>query len=286
MTTQIDFRTLPANVPVLCIPRVYPNISESRIRGIFDELGMGTLDHIDIVPKTSDKGEKFNRVFVHFRRWNDSENANTARERLLNGKEIKIIYDDPWFWKISAFKESERKSAPQQHTSSVSSKKATIAFDFDDERTSRPAYRDDRRDFRRDDRRDVRRDDHYRDDRRDIRRDDRRDIRRDDRRDVRRDDRRRDNSRERPRKAKPEEKPVVQEQPVRKFIEERTPSNSPEREQRAKDYAALKETHTVEYGNIMPPFKKRGVKKAEQKLVIETEAGELNEQEEKKTETA
>ena len=106
MTTQIDFRTLPANVPVLCIPRVYPNISESRIRKIFDDLNMGTLERIDIVSKysvkpggnPSDKGEKFNRVFVHFRRWNDSENARISRERLLNGKEIKIIYDDPWFW--------------------------------------------------------------------------------------------------------------------------------------------------------------------------------------------
>lgn len=109
MSSHIDFRTLPANVPILCIPRVYSNISEGRIRKIFDDLDMGTLERIDIVSKTSEKGEKFNRVFVHFRRWNSSDNANTARERLLNGKEIKIIYDDPWFWKISAYRESERK---------------------------------------------------------------------------------------------------------------------------------------------------------------------------------
>ena len=91
MCSQIDFRTMPANVPVLCIPRVYPNISESRIRRIFDDLNLGALERIDIVNKNSDKGEKFNRVFVHFRRWNDTENANIARERLLNGKEIKIL---------------------------------------------------------------------------------------------------------------------------------------------------------------------------------------------------
>ena len=91
MSAHIDFRTLPANVPVLCIPRVYPNISEGRIRKIFDDLDMGTLERIDIVSKTSEKGEKFNRVFVHFRRWNNSDNANTARERLLNGKELKLF---------------------------------------------------------------------------------------------------------------------------------------------------------------------------------------------------
>ena len=123
--------TTPANVPTLCIPRVYPNISESRIRRIFDDLNMGTLDRIDIVSKQSEKGEKFNRVFVHFRRWNDTENAKTARERLLNGKEIKIIYDDPWFWKISAYREPERKVPAH-------APKATIQFDDSDDERPRP----------------------------------------------------------------------------------------------------------------------------------------------------
>lgn len=157
MSSQIDFRTMPANVPVLCIPRVYPNISESRIRRIFDDLNLGALERIDIVNKNSDKGEMFNRVFVHFRRWNDTENANIARERLLNGKEIKIIYDDPWFWKISAYRESVRKpSAPQN----AGQRKPTLQFDSDDEErtsNSKPvtSYREPRRqdDRRPDDRR-------------------------------------------------------------------------------------------------------------------------------------
>jgi hypothetical protein len=135
MSSHIDFRTLPANVPVLCIPRVYPNINESRIRKIFDELKMGELERIDVVSKTSERGEKFNRVFVHFRRWNNSDNSNNARERLLNGKEIKIIYDDPWFWKISAYREPERRqvAAPHKH------RKPVIAFDdSDDEKKTKP----------------------------------------------------------------------------------------------------------------------------------------------------
>jgi hypothetical protein len=148
MSIHIDFRTLPANVPVLCIPRVYPNISESRIRKIFDELNMGTLDRIDIITKQSEKGEQFNRVFVHFARWNNSENACTARERLLNGKEIKIIYDEPWFWKVSAYREAERK--PQ--IVHQGPRKATIQFDSDDEgHSSRPRDRDSYRERRRDD---------------------------------------------------------------------------------------------------------------------------------------
>jgi hypothetical protein len=105
MSAKIDLRTLPANVPVLCIPRVYSNIGENRIRRIFEDLDMGDLDRIDVVSKVSEKGEKFNRVYVHFRRWSNSDNANMARERLLEGKDIKIVYDDPWFWKVSAYRE-------------------------------------------------------------------------------------------------------------------------------------------------------------------------------------
>ena len=131
MSSQIDLRTLPANVPVMCIPRVYANITESRIRKIFDDLNMGTIDHIDLVSvKGSEKAAKFNRVFVHLRNWNDSENSRIARERLLNGKEIKIIYDDPWFWKISAYREPERRQAV---TRPEGERKAVLMFDSDDE---------------------------------------------------------------------------------------------------------------------------------------------------------
>ncbi len=132
MSSIIDFRTLPNNVPVLCIPRVYANISEKRIRGIFNDLNMGEMLRIDMVSKDNEKGEKFNRVFIHLQ-WNKSANANAARERLLNGKEIKIIYDDPWFWKVSAYRETERK--PVVPTQNTSSRKPTLKFDSDEEDT-------------------------------------------------------------------------------------------------------------------------------------------------------
>jgi hypothetical protein len=109
MSAHIDFRTLPASVPSLCIPRVFTNIGEGRIRKIFVDLDIGVIDRIDIVAKTTEKGEKFNRVFIHFKKWLDNENANNSRERLLNGKDIKIIYDEPWFWKVSAYREPAKK---------------------------------------------------------------------------------------------------------------------------------------------------------------------------------
>jgi hypothetical protein len=138
MNSHIDFRTLPNNVPSLCIPRVFTNWTENRIRRIFDDLGMGEIQRIDVVSKTTEKGEKFNRVFVHFKRWFANQNADMARERLLNGKEIKIVYDDPWFWKVSAYREATKKS--EHHSDREERPRATIKFDDD-----RAPARDDRR---------------------------------------------------------------------------------------------------------------------------------------------
>ena len=135
--SAIDFRTLPSNVPVMCIPRVFPNIDERRIRRIFDELNMGEIERIDIIGKSTEKGEKFNRIFVHFRKWFSNSNADTARERLINGKEIKIIYDEPWFWKVSAYREQAR---PQQARQQLAAqKRPTLQFDDDESGEAKPA---------------------------------------------------------------------------------------------------------------------------------------------------
>ena len=129
----IDFRTLPDFIPSMCIPRVYPNISEGRIRKIFDELNIGVIDRVDIVSKTTEKGERFNRVFIHMDRWFHNSNASVARERLLGGKDIKIIYDDPWFWKVSAYKPAAEGSSNNNNNNNNNKKKATIQFDSSDD---------------------------------------------------------------------------------------------------------------------------------------------------------
>jgi hypothetical protein len=106
MSGHIDFRTLPSSVPSLCIPRVFSNIGERRIYQIFDDLRLGDISRIDIVRANNAKGDKCNRVFIHFSRWYNNRNADTARERLLNGNDIKVIYDDPWYWKVAAYREA------------------------------------------------------------------------------------------------------------------------------------------------------------------------------------
>ena len=128
--SAINLSIIPSNTPSLCIPRVIPNIDEARIRRIFDELSLGELERIDIVKKTTEKGEKFNRVFVHFAKWNKTEEAVKVRTQMLTGKEIKIIYDDPLFWKVSALRTKEKpKPAPR----APREKKISICFDDEEE---------------------------------------------------------------------------------------------------------------------------------------------------------
>ncbi len=137
-SNAIDFRKIAANEPVLCIPGVFANIKEDRIRRIFADLDLGEVERIDIVVprapvEASEKQNKFNRVFIHLL-WKQTDQATAARERLLQGKEVKIIYDEPWFWKVSAYKPpvvvAKPKFQPQQKAK-IQPKKATLELDFE-----------------------------------------------------------------------------------------------------------------------------------------------------------
>jgi hypothetical protein len=104
------------NEPSLCIPRVFGNISEDRVRTVIKKLNIGLIKRIDMILKKNDKGEDYKRVFIHFERWfTDVPDAIEARKRLLEGKEIKIVYDNPWFWKVSASKFDGNKKKNNTH---------------------------------------------------------------------------------------------------------------------------------------------------------------------------
>jgi hypothetical protein len=116
---------------VLCIPRVFPNINEQRIRRIFDELDLGVIGRIDMVSTTNKNGEHFNRVFVHFTAWYKNPNADTAFTRLHEGNEIKIIYDGPWFWKVSLYRKKEtHHQANHHHQQHIQQRPVAARLDF------------------------------------------------------------------------------------------------------------------------------------------------------------
>ena len=92
-------------IRTLVIPRVFAKITQPQIRKTLDALDLGIIERIDVR-----KGDKFNRVFIHYKEWFNNENAALALGRLTNGKEIKVIYESPWFWKISAYEKNRDKT--------------------------------------------------------------------------------------------------------------------------------------------------------------------------------
>lgn len=110
----MELQYIAENKPSLCIPHVFINITENRIRRVFDELNLGKIKRIDIIQRRNSRGQNYNRVFIHFYKWYNSQEAVEARTRLISGKDIKIVYDNPWFWKVSANKVEKKTSKPKK----------------------------------------------------------------------------------------------------------------------------------------------------------------------------
>jgi len=93
-----------------CIARVFFNIRESRIRGVFRTLNIGEIERVDMIKKTGKDGKNFWCVFIHWKSL--SEEVRTA----LDQKDgvVTIEYDQPWYWKMtkSHARKPVRRAAP------------------------------------------------------------------------------------------------------------------------------------------------------------------------------
>jgi len=92
--------------PHLCIPRVHLSVTKELVFEIINKYSFGSIEKIDVIKKkgSSKKNDLSNMVFIYFKEWYNNTTANSVKDRLMSGKDIKIIYDDPWYWKISAIK--------------------------------------------------------------------------------------------------------------------------------------------------------------------------------------
>lgn len=90
--------------PILYISYVENTLTRDQIRKIFDRLNMGVIYKIDKIQHP--QNENMNRVFIHYKKWNDTENSIVTRKRLQNDQNIKVFYNEPYFWKITAYKKS------------------------------------------------------------------------------------------------------------------------------------------------------------------------------------
>ena len=108
----------------MCIPRVFPNIGQRRVRAIFYNLGYPEIEEIDFVKcegrnKRTGHPERYNRVFIHFKAMeisSQSTTVHTSISKILNGEQIKIMYDYPWYWLVSistSTRPAKRPTPPQ-----------------------------------------------------------------------------------------------------------------------------------------------------------------------------
>ncbi len=77
----------------LFIPRVFSNITSERIASVFEKQGFGMVKRVDLVSQ----GE-YNRAYVHFDFWCDSITTRAFKEKLLKKDQVRVVYDDPYYW--------------------------------------------------------------------------------------------------------------------------------------------------------------------------------------------
>ena len=95
----------------ICIPRVFNNINWKRIKELFITMNWGFVERVDLIPCGSHK-----RAYVHYApgKWNMRDRqARNALTALQNGEEVKVVYDEPWFWKLSISNSKKPDEAPK-----------------------------------------------------------------------------------------------------------------------------------------------------------------------------
>ena len=110
----------PAKGIILVIPRVFPNVRWQRIQQVFIDLNWGFIERIDTIPI---QGGKSKRAFIHFApgRWNTrNPEVMEVLDALRNGRQVNVVYDDPWYWKVSISRSKRPEETPKPALSGAS----------------------------------------------------------------------------------------------------------------------------------------------------------------------
>lgn len=99
-----------SSFPSICIPKTFTHVSWGTIKYYFERvLGEECVKRVDLVPKTNRAGDMYQCVFIHMNKWPDNEMSREIRLRLIEKKEVKIVYCEPWFWRCYASKQRVHK---------------------------------------------------------------------------------------------------------------------------------------------------------------------------------
>ena len=83
----------------LFVPHIYSNFTSAKVSEIFNGLHIGEVKSVDLVPKMDSNSKRYNAAYIHFTSWHNTKIAHDFQERLLDPKkEVKVMYDYPWYW--------------------------------------------------------------------------------------------------------------------------------------------------------------------------------------------
>ena len=81
------------------IPHIFTNFTDKYIASVFENLGIGMVDHVDLVAKMDKHGKHYNAAYIHFKYWYSGPAAEDMYNRIKDEtQQARIVHDDPWFW--------------------------------------------------------------------------------------------------------------------------------------------------------------------------------------------
>lgn len=108
----------------LCIPRIPNHITHEYIRKVFCKLNAGTITKITDIQLQ--KESEWKRILMSID-WNQTSTAQYIQSRLFAGHNVKLVYNDPWYWKIIL----GRKLPPHHHHHPLTEHNARIGRELD-----------------------------------------------------------------------------------------------------------------------------------------------------------
>tara|TARA_R110002020_G_scaffold68236_4_gene178614 strand:- start:11 stop:388 length:378 start_codon:yes stop_codon:yes gene_type:complete len=89
----------------LCIPRVCKTVTKNTIYDVLNNYKFGKIKKVQII---ENKNKNCNIIHIHYCYWFNNEYVNGVKDKLLNNLNIKIFYDQPWFWVVYLHKEKPK----------------------------------------------------------------------------------------------------------------------------------------------------------------------------------
>lgn len=92
--------------PSICIPRVSiddPKQIRQKIYEAFSNCFDLKISRIDVIERIGKDNRPYHRAFIHFTDDNTlNDYTEQIKQKLINGETLKLVYDEPAYWRISA----------------------------------------------------------------------------------------------------------------------------------------------------------------------------------------